>query len=394
MAKRNHWLNATVLGIGLASLASDLSHEAVTSVLPGFLASMGVAAAALGTIEGVADGLSTLAKLYGGWWADRMHRRKTLCASGYGFMALATVLIAIAKSWLVVLLGRGLAWVARGIRTPARKSLLAEAATPETYGRAFGFERMMDTLGAVLAPLLVLGLLRTGRFHARDIIWISVLPALLAVWAIVFLVKEKREHAGSPRPFLESFGGLPGEFTRFLRWVGLFGAGDFAHSLMILYAIRALEPRLGYSGATTSAVALYALHNAVYAGVSYPIGALADRKNKRILLALGYGLGALTACLLALGVKSLPMLSLVFALGGAYIGMEETLEDSLSAGLLPPSRRGSGFGLLALVNGLGDLVSSVTVGWLWAGFGPAAAFGAAALVMGAGASAVWLSRRP
>src|SRR5512139_2913966 len=148
MARRNHWLNATVFGIGLASLASDLSHEAVTSVLPGFLASMGVAAAALGTIEGVADGLSTLAKLYGGWWADRLHRRKTLCASGYGFMALATVLIAIAKSWLVVLVGRGLAWVARGIRTPARKSLLAEAATPETYGRAFGFERMMDTLGA------------------------------------------------------------------------------------------------------------------------------------------------------------------------------------------------------------------------------------------------------
>lgn len=111
---RTRWLTSTVFGIGMASLFSDLSHETVTSVLPTLLASMGVAAGALGTIEGVADGLSSAAKLYGGWWADRLERRKPLCAFGYGAMALATAIIAAATVWPLVLVGRGLAWVARG----------------------------------------------------------------------------------------------------------------------------------------------------------------------------------------------------------------------------------------------------------------------------------------
>jgi hypothetical protein len=109
------WLTSTVFGIGMASLFSDLSHEAVTAVLPALLASMGVAAGVLGTIEGVADGLSSAAKLYGGWWTDRLQRRKLLCAFGYGMMAIATAVIAAATVWP---LGRGLAWIARGIRTP------------------------------------------------------------------------------------------------------------------------------------------------------------------------------------------------------------------------------------------------------------------------------------
>src|ERR1051326_6388339 len=161
-ATRARWLNSTVLGIGMASLFSDLSHEVVTSLMPGLLASMGAAAGALGTIEAVSDGFSSLAKLYGGLWTDRLSRRKPLCATGYRAMAAATAVIASAATWPVVLAGRSLAWIARGLRTPARKALLAEAVTPETYGRAFGFERTMDTLGAVIAPLAAMGLLRIG----------------------------------------------------------------------------------------------------------------------------------------------------------------------------------------------------------------------------------------
>jgi MFS family permease len=152
-ASPQRWLSRTVVGIGLASLLSDLSHETVTSILPALLASMGVAAGALGTIEGVSDGLSSLAKLYGGWWTDRLEKRKRLCAGGYAAMAAATGVIASATAWPVLLLGRSVAWVSRGLRTPARKALLAEAVTPDNYGRAFGFERMMDTTGAILAPL-------------------------------------------------------------------------------------------------------------------------------------------------------------------------------------------------------------------------------------------------
>ncbi len=385
------WLTSTVFGIGMASLFSDLSHETVTSLLPALLASMGVAAGALGTIEGVADGLSSVAKLYGGWWTDRLERRKPLCAAGYGVMALATGIIAAATVWPLVLIGRGLAWVARGLRTPARKALLAEAVTPETYGRAFGFERTMDTLGAVIAPLAALGLLSLGLSH-RQVLWISVIPALLAVAAIVFLVKETANRTPSPHPFLASLRGLPKRFTRFLSGVGLFGAGDFAHSLMILYAVTALTPRFGAAGAATASVGLYALHNVVYAGISYPAGVLADRMNKRLLLALGYGLGAVTALLLALGISSLPLLALAFVLGGAYVGIEETLEDSLAAELLPGTLRGTGFGAMAVVNGLGDFVSSLGVGWLWAAFGSAAGFGIALALMSAGALIVWATR--
>jgi len=187
--------------------------------------------------------------------------------------------------------------------------------------------------------------------------------------------------------------GLPKGFIRFLYGVGLFGAGDFAHSLMILYAVTVLTPKVGAANAATMSVGLYALHNVVYAGVSYPAGVLADRMNKRLLLALGYGLGATTALLLALGINSLGALAVAFIAGGAYVGVEETLEDSLAAELLPGGLRGTGFGAMAVVNGMGDLVSSLCVGWLWATVGPAAGFGFALALMSAGAGVVWAMRK-
>ncbi|MFB3778121.1 MAG: MFS transporter [Bryobacteraceae bacterium] len=389
--RRGSWLNRTVLGIGMASLLSDLSHETVTSLLPGLLATLGVAAAALGTIEGVADGLSSVAKLYGGWWTDRLRRRKPLCASGYGVMAAATLVIATAGHWLIVLAGRTLSWIARGLRTPPRKALLAEAVTPDYYGRAFGFERTMDTLGAVLAPVATLLLLKSG-LAGRDLMLWATVPALLAVLAITQLVQETPAREPHPRRLLASYRDLPPPYLRLLRWIGLFGAGDFAHSLMILYATSVLAPRAGAAAAASTAVALYALHNICYAASSYPAGWLADRLSKRKLLAAGYALGALVALLLAMSAGSLPVLVLVFALGGAYVGIEETLEDSLAAELVPPRQRGAGFGLLSMVNGAGDFVSSLATGWLWSAAGPTVAFGFAGLLMAAGAAGVGFSR--
>lgn len=385
------WLNRTVLGIGLASLFSDLSHETVTAILPSFLASMGVAAVALGTIEGVADGFSSAAKLYGGWLTDRLSRRKPLCAFGYGFMALATAVIAAAATWPIVLLGRCLAWLARGIRTPARKTLLADAVTPETYGRAFGFERTMDTLGAVIAPIMALAFLAWG-LNQQQVIWISLLPAVLAMFAITFLVQEKTNHTPSYRPFMASMKNLPLNFKKLMIGVGIFGAGDFAHSLMTLYAVAVLTPEYGFALATTLSVGLYALHNIIYAGVSYPAGMWADRANKKELLVLAYLLGIATSIILMTGSGSLVVLAVAFSLGGACNGMQETLEDSLSAEMLPKESRGSGFGAIATVNGVGDFVSSIAVGWLWAAFGTMIGFGFSALLMLVGAWVVFVSR--
>ncbi len=377
------WLTRTVLGIGLASLFSDLSHETVTSVLPAFLASIGAAAAALGTIEGLADGLSSLAKLYGGWLADRLRRRKTLCATGYGFMALSPVVIAAAAAWPVVLAGRVLAWVSRGLRTPARKALMADAVTPEAYGRAFGLERAMDTTGAILAPLLVLAALHFGMTH-RALILLSAIPALLAVLAITFLVRERTDRVPVRRPFLHTFGGYGPRFRSFLAAVGLFGLGDFADTFYILYAVAVLTPIIGAARAATLSVLFYALHNVLYAGWSYFGGWLADRANKRLLLVAGYVCAALAALCMILGVQSYAAIGLMFALGGSAVGLYEAVEDAVAAELLPSGIRAGGFGVLAIVTGLGDMVSSLGVGWLWAGFGVKTACAAAIAVMLAG----------
>jgi len=378
-----HWLTPTVFGIGMASLFSDMSHETVTAVLPAFLASMGAAAGALGTIEGFADGFSSIAKLYGGWLADRLRRRKVLCASGYGLMALSPVVIAAAGNWFVVLGGRVLAWFSRGLRTPARKALLADAVRPETYGRAFGFERAMDTTGAIVAPVVVLLLLRAGLTH-RHLIWMSAIPAILAVFAIALLVRERTDRTPVRTPFVKSFGGFDAPFKRFLGAVGLFGLGDFADTFYILYAVTVLSPAIGPARAATLSVAGYTLHNVLYASWSYLGGWMADRANKRLLLVAGYTAAAIAALCMLAGVRSYVGLAIMFALGGTGVGLYEAVEDAVAAELLPAGIRGSGFGALAVVTGVGDLFSSFVVGWLWAFAGPVVAFGSAVAVMLAG----------
>src|SRR5207302_3500252 len=135
------WLNSTVLGIGLASLFSDWSHEIATAAMPAFLASLGVSAAWLGTIEGVSDGLSSFAKMASGFYTDRLRRRKPVAVAGYCVTALGTAAFGLATNAWHVLVARACAWLGRGVRTPVRKALLAGSVTKETYGRAFGFER-------------------------------------------------------------------------------------------------------------------------------------------------------------------------------------------------------------------------------------------------------------
>src|SRR5271155_1605458 len=159
---RARWLNRGVLGIGLASLFSDWSHEIASAILPAFLASIGAGAAWLGLIEGVADGLSSFAKTASGLYTDKLARRKPIAVVGYLVTALGTASFALASNAWHVLVARSCAWLGRGVRTPVRKALLAAAVTKETYGRAFGFERMMDTVGAIIGPgtaLVVLGAL-------------------------------------------------------------------------------------------------------------------------------------------------------------------------------------------------------------------------------------------
>src|SRR6202521_1350567 len=174
------WLNRPVLGVGLTSLLSDWSHETATAVLPAFLAALGAGPAWLGVIEGVADGLSSFAKLASGHFTDRLKHRKPLPVFGYAVTALATACFAFASHAYQVLIGRATAWLGRGVRSPVRKALLAADAPPNAYGRAFGFERLMDTVGAIAGPLTALWLLeQTGHSYRKVFLW-TLVPGLLA----------------------------------------------------------------------------------------------------------------------------------------------------------------------------------------------------------------------
>ncbi len=380
----SRWLNRTVLGIGLASLFSDWSHEIATTVMPAFLATMGVAAFWVGLIEGVSDGLSSFAKMASGYYTDKLPRRKSVAVIGYLVTALGTASFGLATAAWHVLMARAFAWLGRGVRTPVRKALLAGAVTKETYGRAFGFERMMDTLGAIVGPATAFFLLGVFNHHYPTLFAVTLIPSLIAVALIAFAVREKERKPVPHVSFGERLRLLPPSFRKFLVAVGLFGAGDFAHTLLILLATQKLTPELGAAKAASFAVGFYVLHNVFYAGFAFIAGWQADRLPKHLVLATGYALAAV----MALAIIFLPLtawtLSGIFVLGGVYVAIEETLEDSFCAELVGEEHHGMAFGTLATVNGVGDFLSSITVGALWTAFGTSVAFGYSAALFVAG----------
>jgi MFS family permease len=394
-SQRTSWLNRTVLGVGLTSLFSDWSHETATAVLPAFLAAIGAGPAWLGAIEGIADGLSSFTKLAAGHHTDRLKRRKPLAVFGYAFTALSTASFAFATHAYHVLFGRVAAWLGRGVRSPAKKALLAADVPPSAYGRAFGFERLMDTVGAIAGPLTALWLLEaTGHSYHKVFLW-TLVPGLIAVALFWLLVRERPVAARPQRSFLIGLKTLPIPFRKLLVGVGIFGAGDFSHSLLILYAARMLTPGYGAARAASFAVGLYTLHNVFYAGSAYLSGWLSDHvPSRKAVLAAGYALAGITAILLCTGTHSLPLLVVIFILAGLYIGTEEALEDSLSAEMVPKEQHGMAFGTLAAVNALGDFLSSLMVGFLWSAFNVQTAFSASAILFFAGAVLILRLRAP
>ena len=388
----SRWLTPGVAGIGLASLFSDMGHEAATSVLPVLLAAMGAPAFALGIIEGVADGLSSFAKLAGGWMADRPQWRKLIAGGGYLITGLSTFAYGLASSWPLLLVYRSVGWMGRGAKGPSRDALLSDAVAPNQVGRGFGFERAMDTLGAVMGPLLALVIVHYASVPAT-LRW-TLIPGILATLTFFFLVPSGRtqEHH-QPLAFFNSLKKLPDRYRRLLTGIFLFGLGDFAHTLLILRAAQVLLPRYGAVRAGMLAVMLYTLHNIIYAAASYRAGALGDRVDKRSLLAFGYA----TAAAMNIGFIFLPgnlsSLALLFVLAGIAIAIHDAVEKAAAADVLPSEIRGTGYGVLAAANGVGDFVSSAVVGVLWSAVNPTAGFIYAAVLTSAGSLVIWRGRR-
>jgi len=399
---RYRWLNRNVIGMAVTSFLSDAGHEMVTAVLPGFLATLGIAASALGWIEGISDAAASFVKLGAGWYSDRIGHRKGIVSVGYFLTGTALAVFAVAISWPLVLVGRVISWFGRGVRGPLRDAMLAESVTPDVRGKAFGLHRAGDTLGAIIGPLLGVWLLAVlprpnPSAPFRTIFVLSLIPGLASVFAFVFLVQEKRRPANRLLRFWGAIRDLPKSYTRFLQGVGLFGLGDFSHTLLILAATQLLTPLHGAVRAAEIAALLYVLRNTVYAAASFPIGILADRIDKTKLLAIGYLLGVLTAALTAASLAarspSLVRLAAVFACAGIYIAIQDALEGAIPADLVPAQSRGTAYGLMGTVNGVGDLTASVLVGSLWTAISPAVAFDCAGAVMLAGTLLLIRNRR-
>lgn len=378
----DRWLTPGVRGIGAASLLSDLGHEVPTSLLPGFLTStLGAPVAALGIIEGISDGLAGLARLGGGALADDPHRRRNVAVGGYTATAVMTAGIGLATGvWQVAVLRAG-AWTARGLRVPARNALLADSVPPKAYGRAYGFERAMDNLGAIGGPLLAMGLV--AAVGVRSAILLSVIPGLLAALAIVYAVR----HIARPRTWehqrmrLRIRPVLRGRLGRAMGGIGAFELGNVAATLLILRATEQIGLAHGADRATTIGLLLYAGYNLAATLTSVAAGHTGDRIGMVPVLGAGIALFALAYVGFAVATTSILLLAILFVAAGIGIGCVETAEHAVVASLTPENLRGSAFGLLAAVQSFGNLIASSVAGVLWTIVSPTAAFGYSAVSM-------------
>lgn len=393
------WLTPGVAAIGLSSLGSDAGHEMTTSLLPSFLSStLHAGPAALGAIEGVSDALVGLAKLAGGPLSIDPRRRGRVASGGYLVTAVATSAIGLATAvWQVAVL-RALAWVSRGLRSPARDSMLMSMVPRDAYGRAGGVERAGDNLGALIGPLAAAALI--GWLGIRTTLVLAFFPGLLAAASITFAARETRRTLAdtSARARLTlSLGELRrAGMVRALTPATLFELGNLASTLLILRATDLLHTdHRTLAAATSAAILLYAGHNAIAAGASLAAGWFTDLVGSpRPVLALGAGVFIVSYAVFALGSQDVGLLVVAFAAAGVGTGLAETAETTTVAFALPDRLRGNGFGVLGLVQCFGDLGATLVAGVLWTVWSAPVAFGYAAAWMAASTAAALTVRPP
>ena len=275
--------------------------------------------------------------------------------------------------WQVAVLRAG-AWTARGLRVPARNALLADVVTASVYGRAYGFERAMDNLGAIGGPLFALALV--GLIGVRSAILLSIIPGLLAALAIVYAIRRTptptvREHQPirlHVRPLLH------GRLGRLLAASAAFECGNLAATLLILRATELLQPGRSHTSAAQLALVLYAAYNLAATLASIPAGHAGDRHGQLRILGGGAACFLIAYLGFAFTGESFAVLAGCFILAGIGIGAAETSETAAVAGLAPEQLRGSAFGLLAALQAAGNLAASTIAGLLWTAISPTAAF--------------------
>jgi MFS family permease len=364
-------LHRNVLALGLVSLLTDLSSEMIYPLLPMFLVTtLSAGPAALGVIEGVAETTASLLKLFSGAWSDRAGKKKPLVLLGYAVSTAARPLIGFAGSWLHVLAVRFSDRIGKGVRAAPRDALIAAHVPPPLRGKAFGLQRSLDHLGAVLGPAAAFALLWAG-LSLRAVFLLSVIPGLLAVSVIVFRVQDASADRVPPHVGgILRRDGLPGAFRRYLLLVGLFTLGNASDAFLILRAVDEGVPE-------RYVPLLWGAFHLVKSSLSTPAGALSDRIPRKWVVAGGWCVYA--ACYAAFAAAKGPAATVaVFLLYGLYAAACEGTERAIVVDFVPASRRGTAFGWFHLVVGICALPASVLFGILWKTFGAAIAFATSA----------------
>ena len=356
-----------IILLGITSLLTDISSEMVYPVLPVFLiTTLGASPAILGLIEGIAESLASLLKVFSGYFSDKLKSRKPFTILGYAGSTVGKLFLYIASSWGVLLCGRIIDRLGKGIRTAPRDALIADSSKAGSRGAAFGLHRAMDTIGAALGVFLAYILVIRYGGNLKPIFLFSLIPAFLGIFFLFFVKEKKSEHGAKKEKLQFSWRSLDKRLKLFLIFTFLFTLGNSSNQFLLL--------RAKNSGVSLPQVILfYLVYNIVYALVAYPAAGLSDRIGRKKILVLGYLFYGLVYLGFALN-QSLGFFWVLFGLYGLYMGFTEGAEKALITDISPVNLRATTIGSHATLVGIGLFPASFLAGILWKFFGPAAPF--------------------
>ena len=356
-----------IIILGITSLLTDISSEMIYPILPIYLVTqLGVGPAILGLIEGIAESLSSLLKVFSGYFSDKIKSRKPFAIFGYASSTVGKFFLYISVNWWFVLAGRVIDRFGKGIRNAPRDALIADSAMDKKRGAAFGLHRAMDTLGATIGVFWAYILITKYKGTFKNIFLFSLIPAFLGV-LFLFLVKEKKSQIQSSAEKIQfKWQTLDKRLRLFLIFTLIFTLGNSSNQFLLLRAKSLGSP-------LAQVILFYLVYNIIYGLVAYPASRLSDKIGRKKLLVLGYLFYGLVYLGFAMN-KSINNFWFLFGVYGLYIGFTEGVEKALVADIAPAGLRATAIGLHATLVGIGLLPASLLAGMLWKFLGPAWAF--------------------
>jgi MFS family permease len=360
-------ISKNVFVLGLVSFFNDVASEMIYPIVPIFLTvALGAPVAVVGLIEGVAESTASILKVVSGWLSDKWQIRKPFTVAGYGLSAVSKVLLGLAFSWPLVLFARFIDRFGKGVRTAARDALIVESSEGSARGKAFGFHRAIDTMGAVIGPLLALLAIQFFDNKYRIIFVLAVIPSCIGVLLLLFFVKEKKKEADLSAAFHFRWRDLDPSFKTYLLISFLFALGNSSDAFLILRA-----KNLGLS--LTLVILAYVLFNLAYAVFSIPAGIISDKIGPRKVLLSGFLL--FSSIYLFFGIiHSTIFLWLLFPIYGIYMALTEGVGKAYISNLVAQEKTGTVFGIYQTVTGAATFFASFIAGLLWTYLGVSAPF--------------------